>query len=141
MLTFELEPASLGLVTVKMRLARSNVDIEIGVQSEKTMSLLNDLRDKLTQAVTSSGCKVESLDIRVSPTPASTDIRENPSEGGSQNAAFGRFDGGGGFAGSNGFAQPRQSRELIRDEPPEESNAKSADRPVDRRVNARGIYL
>ena len=138
-LTFELEPGDLGAVTVKMRMTREKVDLDIVVQSETTLSMLNELRDKLASAVSNSGCKVESLDIRVSQTLASPDMRQNSSDGGNQRAPERSDAGGDGLAGNEGFGEQRRHRGYTAQQPA--SKTRSPRDSGDRRGRLGGVYL
>lgn len=66
-LTFELEPATLGALVVKMRMAQTHVEIEIEAQSSAALSHLHELREKMTTAVGATGCVVDALEIRIAP--------------------------------------------------------------------------
>lgn len=65
LLTIELEPASLGSVTVRMKMSRSSIDMQIRVDSLEALRTLDATRDKLVDAIQSSGCAVDSCTIRV----------------------------------------------------------------------------
>jgi flagellar hook-length control protein FliK len=86
-LTIELEPASLGAVTVKMRITRSNVDLQISVESQDALRTLGDSGDKLVEAMKSAGCSVSSYTIQATATPATADAAQYSPTWGNQNFA------------------------------------------------------
>ncbi|MBI1867219.1 MAG: flagellar hook-length control protein FliK, partial [Methylocystis sp.] len=86
-LTLELEPASLGTITVRMKMSRLNVDLQISVDSVGALHALNNARDKLVEAIQSSGCAVDSCTIQVGPTPTVADSSQYMAGGGGQNMA------------------------------------------------------
>lgn len=64
-LRFELEPASLGPVFVKMRMMQASVEIEIEARSQGALSYLQDAREQIAAAVSATGCTIEALDVRI----------------------------------------------------------------------------
>lgn len=114
-LRFELEPASLGALTVRMRMAQSRVEIAIETQSSEALSRLNELRDRMTGAVAASGCAVDALDLRVA-TPVSFDMSQpqtndgRPSNSQDHHAQRQEFSEGGGSQ-PRGQSQPRTRRD------------------------------
>ncbi|WP_157234796.1 flagellar hook-length control protein FliK [Methylosinus sp. LW4] len=96
-LTIELEPAALGAVTVKMKLAHSGIDMRISVESSEALRRLDSTREKLVEAMQSSGCTIDSCTIQIGPTAA---------DGANAQAAP---DNGGGFAQAGGGGREEQS--------------------------------
>lgn len=99
LLTIELEPDSLGAVTVKMKMSRSGIDMQIRVDSAEALRALDASRDKLVDAMQSSGCTVDSCTIQV----ASSVIPTAASDG-SQTMANGNGQG----SASSEWAADRQ---------------------------------
>lgn len=87
-LRFELEPESLGGIAVRMRMAQTGVEISIDVQSTATLSRLNDLRERLSNVVAATGCAIETLDIRISPS-LSLDVGQAQSQDGKSSDSHG----------------------------------------------------
>ncbi|BBU61638.1 hypothetical protein MSC49_15730 [Methylosinus sp. C49] len=96
-LTIELEPAALGAVTVKMKLAHSGIDMRISVESTEALRRLDSTREKLVEAMQSSGCTIDSCTIQ---------IGQSVPDGANAQAAP---DNGGGFAQSGGAGREEQS--------------------------------
>nr|WP_255461789.1 flagellar hook-length control protein FliK [Methylosinus sp. RM1] len=101
-LTIELEPASLGAVTVKMKLAHSGIDMRISVESPEALHRLDATRDRLVEAMQSSGCTVDSCTIQ---------IGQNVAVGGAAQAAS---DSGAAFAQSSGTGAGRDEQSVDR---------------------------
>ncbi|MCC3244651.1 hypothetical protein LG047_04840 [Methylocystis sp. WRRC1] len=66
-LKFELDPASLGSISVKMRMMQARVEIEIEVQTSDTLSILHDIKGKIATAIGVTGYAVDAFDIRIVP--------------------------------------------------------------------------
>jgi flagellar hook-length control protein FliK len=81
-LTIALEPASLGAVTVRMKMSGSNIDLDIKVESVDALQSLTNTRDQLVDAIKATGCAVDSCTIQVGSASGSSDS--------SQTAAFGQ---------------------------------------------------
>lgn len=102
-LTIELEPASLGSVVVKMKLAHSGIDMRISVTSTEALHRLDSTRDRLVEAMQSSGCTIDSCTIQ---------IGQNAADGGNAQAAP---DSGAGFAQSGGAGAGREEQGIGRE--------------------------
>jgi hypothetical protein len=96
-LTIELEPAALGAVTVKMKLAHSGIDMRISVESTEALHRLDATREKLVEAMQSSGCTIDSCTIQ---------IGQSVADAANAQAAP---DNGGAFAQSGGAEREEQS--------------------------------
>jgi hypothetical protein len=83
-LTIELEPATLGSVVVKMKMSRANVDIHISVDSQGALSALKSSREKLVDAIKSTGCSVSSYTIQTDVSSASANYSQDSAFPGSQ---------------------------------------------------------
>jgi len=68
-LKLDLEPVSLGCVSVKMRMSQSRIEVQIVVETTVARSILHDAKDKLASAIATTGCKMDAIDIRINPTP------------------------------------------------------------------------
>jgi hypothetical protein len=62
-LRFELEPAALGALSVKMRVSHTRVEIEIDTQSATTTNLLSQARDVLTSAIEHKGLALHAFEV------------------------------------------------------------------------------
>lgn len=71
-LKFEVEPAALGTISVRMRVTHSRVDIKIETESPSTSALLADARDRLTTAIGERGFALDSYDVRQNPSVPTT---------------------------------------------------------------------
>ena len=80
-LKFEIEPGSLGSITVKMRMTSARVAIEIAAQSATTYVLLQDVRERLTAVVGESGFAVDALSVQLSPATTPLDMRQDGGNG------------------------------------------------------------
>jgi hypothetical protein len=132
-LRFELQPASLGALVVKMRMTQACVEIEIESQSVSTVSRLNELRDRITNAVAATGCVVEAIDLRIAP-PLAPDTGQPQANDGRPPA-------------SQGFQSQRQdfsdgSKSGSRNHPQPQSQPKTGASPRnDGGGGAGGVYL
>jgi len=133
-LKFELEPASLGAVQVKMRMTQSRVEIEIDVQSVSTLSILHDIKDKLTNAVGATGCAVEALDIGIVPSNSPPDAGRVGSDEGGQAYPQGFQPGARGFGDSDRSGQRRGAHDANLAVDPRSGEPHSP-------VRAHGVYL
>lgn len=138
-LTFTLEPEALGAVTVKMRVMRLSVDIEIDVGTAKTQFLLNELKDRLAAAIDAGGVAVEAIDIRISSAPDSSDMRQPHDESRSGHAPMsGSRSGEDAFADGGEFSRPHKARASTPARRLREQNTHVPDHDRDR---TRGVYL
>ena len=101
-LTIELEPASLGAVVVKMKLAHSGIDMRISVESTEALRRLDSTRDQLVEAMQSSGCVIDSCTIQIGP---------NAADGANTQAAP---DSGAAYAQSSGAGAGRDDQSVDR---------------------------
>jgi hypothetical protein len=115
-LTFELEPASLGAVAVRMKIMRSRVELQINVETADALSLLTNCRDKLSQAIGAGGHEVASVSILVSSAPANLDTIQSTANHADAPASSDWRDGGeartggrDGMANGRGGAPSRSS--------------------------------
>lgn len=72
-LTIELTPPSLGTVTVRMKMSRGGVDLDIKVDSASALNALGATRDRLVDAIQASGYTVDSYTVHVGSASASSD--------------------------------------------------------------------
>jgi len=108
-LAFELEPRSLGAMSVRMRMSASNIELQISVDSVDALRLLGSARDKLLEAIESTGVKVDSFTVRVSPMPASADDSQNAPADRSQGAMSDNSEGHrGSLIGQDGAGRERK---------------------------------
>ncbi len=69
-LQLQLHPAELGLVTIKMRLAGDNLEMELQTSSEETAQLLRHDSEKLSGLLRGSGYRPDVISIQVKPPDA-----------------------------------------------------------------------
>lgn len=91
-LTFDLHPAQLGPVTVRMRMSGGHVEITIDVRTEGARSALIKSKDAIVETLTGHGLTLEAPEIRLSTPNAAV---ESASTASKQN----------GFSGADSFAQ------------------------------------
>jgi flagellar hook-length control protein FliK len=108
---FQLEPAELGGLMVKMRVRETGVEISIEAKSALTTNLLTDARDALSSAIQHKGMTLQVFDVTTQTEPAHS--RNAQGEGfGSSNSAWNtkeHMDQGGFF--SDGRPPRDQRRE------------------------------
>lgn len=75
-----LEPASLGAITVRMKLLQSRIEIEIDADAPSTLVLLHDAKEALASALDGAGLTLDALDLKMGLRPPSEMRRD---EGGS----------------------------------------------------------
>jgi hypothetical protein len=100
---FQLEPAALGAIMVRMRVTHSRVDVELETDSARTSALLMDARDDFTAAIGEKGMTVESFRVGLAP---SSPAPAGPAGAGVDDGQA-RYSGGGGFANEE---RPEQQR-------------------------------
>lgn len=86
-LRFELEPAELGGMMVKMRVRENGVEIVIEAKSASTTNLLNHARDALSSAIEHKGMSLQVFDV--------TTQTESSGPRSSQGEGFGTHNGAG----------------------------------------------
>lgn len=104
---FELEPVSLGPLSVKMRMSHARVEIEIEVQSGAVLAHLHDMKEKLASVVGATGYAVETLDIRASSAQPSSDIDQARGGDGGQTPSQESHSGERGFDEGEGSGRRR----------------------------------
>lgn len=109
-LRFEMEPAELGSIEVRMTVRHTRVDIKITADDPATMVLLSETRDVLASAVEESGRNLQSCEVSLTAaTPASSPARAGEDTT-LQNQQQQPFHGERGFASDERSNQrPRQS--------------------------------
>ena len=134
MLNIQLHPAELGVVTVKMRLAGDQLEMEVHASREETAEILKKDSEKLTGLLRASGYRPDTLTIHV--TPADASQPDNSTGQRQQSPAQSHF----GDSQTGGQSPDRRSGG--------EGEAKSNDRQMQRdgldevaHRNANGLYL
>lgn len=108
-LKFSLEPASLGAISVQMRVTQGRIEITIDTEHEATTALLIDAQHDLIAAIGKHGFNVDSLAVTAhSVQPSATEGRGD--------ATF--DDANSGDSGESGFASEDQSGGKDRQENP-----------------------
>ena len=143
MLTIELEPASLGVVTVKMKLAHSGIDMRISVESTEALRRLDSTRDQLVEAMQASGCVVDSCTIQIGQRADGANAMA-ASDGGTANAQSNgtgaeREEQSVGRQGAGHGGQDSDRRRGAGGETSEPTSKSEARRGADRRGD--GVYL
>ncbi len=69
-ISVQLEPESLGAVTLRMRLSGSNLQVRVDVAEPATLDLIQRERDRLQKSMTSDHVSIERLEIRAASGPA-----------------------------------------------------------------------
>ena len=69
-LTFDLHPATLGPLTIRMRLSGKQVEISIDVRSEDVRTILTQTKEAMVKALAEHGLRLETSDIRLTMTAA-----------------------------------------------------------------------
>ncbi|PPD45590.1 MAG: hypothetical protein CTY15_04200 [Methylocystis sp.] len=82
-LHLQIEPEALGALTIRMRMTRNQVEIEIDAQTPATAALLGEARDKLADALNQQGLALDCDDIRISQTQPSQPMSDERGSGAS----------------------------------------------------------
>lgn len=128
-LKFQVEPAALGAITVRMRVSQSRVDIELDAESARTSALLMDAQDHLTSAIGEKGMTLDSFKVSLNPSPAFTTGQE----------AAGRDDRPASHAGERGFAHEERPEQRQRDDAPPRSRQGRDEKPA--AIGSSGVVL
>ena len=81
-LEIRLDPESLGVVMVKMRLSGDALEIQVEADHQETLSLLRDNKDVLSQSLQSSGYKLDAMTLQASAGEAGSDAGQaSPGQG------------------------------------------------------------
>jgi chemotaxis protein MotD len=108
-LKFEMEPATLGSISVRMRVTHARVDIQITAENASTSVLLADTRDALGSAIGEKGFSLHSYEVVNSPsTSASPQNGQSQSNFNEQQRAY---------AGERGFTGDDRSDQRQRQAP------------------------
>jgi chemotaxis protein MotD len=124
-LKFQIEPASLGAISVKMRVTQSRIELQIEAQSARTSALIENTQDKLAAAISDKGYVLDSFKVHVEPGLSSPDAPRD-----------GQFSGGqAANSGERGFANEDRSGQRHREafqprEAPRRDEAASPSRPL-----------
>jgi hypothetical protein len=132
---FDLEPASLGAVGVKMRLSKTSVVIEMNVSAPAAMDYLRDRRDALRKCIETTGVSVDALTVTISPASAPNPKLSNGAESEPKGFAANGRDASDAGAGRDGANPDRNGQK--RDSKSEEK----APGGFGRRIGAAGVYL
>ncbi|MBJ6123929.1 flagellar hook-length control protein FliK [Microvirga splendida] len=132
-LSLQLNPVELGLVTVKMRLSGDSLEMELQVEKQETAELLRNDAEKLSSLLRASGYRPDAITIQAAE-PASHDrnsfqrLQQGAQDQGFQGNANGQSNSSGQHHGSN------------RREEAEFRNGPKQDRTSDRSSSG-GVYL
>ncbi len=121
MLRMQIEPASLGSLSIKMRVSKTHVEIEIEAQTPATAALLSGTREKLAEAISRQGLSLDVGDIKVSQAQNAASVNDESAS-----------RGGGGSSGERGYAdgepadrRQRQANSPNESRPPDQGVARS----------------
>lgn len=81
-LKFDLEPATLGSISVRMRVTHMRVDIKIDAESASTCALLNETRETLNAAIAQKGLTLESYEVALGASPSPSPPPATSGQGG-----------------------------------------------------------
>lgn len=90
-LKFEIEPESLGAISVRMKITQARVEISMEARADVAPALI-DAQDRLSAAIGEKGMTLESFDIRIA-APAHAAPSQDSSPGGGGNFERGAHDG------------------------------------------------
>jgi hypothetical protein len=120
-LRFEVEPETLGSISVRMRVTHTGVDIQIAADNASTSALLFDTRESLTAAIGEKGLNLHSYEVMLSQAPAPANAPGGQSETGFDERRQ-AYAGERGYAGDDRPGQRSrqgpQQEERRRDDPP-----------------------
>jgi flagellar hook-length control protein FliK len=107
-LNFQIEPASLGAISVKMRVTQSRIELQIDAQSPATSALIANTHERLAAAIRDNGFVLDSFKIHVDPGLTSSAAPQD-----------GHFAGGqAGNSGQQGYANEDRSGQRQRESAP-----------------------
>lgn len=101
-LTFQLEPESLGTIAVRMKLIHTRVELQIWVDNIDALALLTESRDDLVRAISAGGHSVEGISVKVSSAPALSDSRRSDAGAGDFTNSVSGHESDGGKRGGGG---------------------------------------
>lgn len=104
-LNLQLNPAELGVVTIRMRLAGDGLEMELHAEREETAELLRNDADKLSGLLKASGYRPDMITIQS--TEASTNDRQSFQRSSQGQPSQGQDFQQGGAAGQGGSSQHR----------------------------------
>ena len=109
-LNVQLEPESLGTVTLRMRLSGNHLSIRVDVAEPATLDMIQRDRDRLQKSMTTESVSVDQLEIRSAREPAPVTSGDNANatrqDASPQGQASRQNDG----AAGNGAQQRRETR-------------------------------
>lgn len=111
-LKFEMEPAALGGISVRMRVTHSRLDIQIAAENPSTSTLLADTRDALVAAIGEKGFSLHSYEVLNM--PAATAPPSSNGAGQNQSNLSGQQQN---YAEERGF--PRHDRDQRQEQEPQ----------------------
>jgi len=126
-LNLQLQPAELGVVTIRMRLAGESLEMELHVEREETAQLLRNDSEKLSALLRGSGYRPDSINIQVGDAAAQdrAAAHRQSSDFGSQSQSFHQSQAGqdGGHGHRDG--QHANERAEVRSNASESSTVRS----------------
>jgi flagellar hook-length control protein FliK len=131
-LSLQLNPVELGLVTIKMRLSGDSLEMELHVEKQETAELLRNDTERLSSLLRTSGYKPDVINIQTTETPNHDRNSFQRPHSGAQDQSFqGNADGQNHSSRHHG--QHGRDEAEIRNEPKQNRTAGSS--------SSGGIYL
>jgi chemotaxis protein MotD len=134
----QLEPESLGSVTVRMRLSGARLSIQLDVARPETLAMITRQQDVLHRSLGSENCHVDSLTIRAAVTADAPAASQGTQSGTSQDS--GR-NGASQQGDATAFAGGRSNGQRERQDTPKRLQNEEISGASDRAAAARGLYL
>ncbi|MDB5596822.1 MAG: putative Chemotaxis motD protein [Hyphomicrobiales bacterium] len=134
----QLEPESLGSVTVRMRLSGARLSIQLDVARPETLAMITRQQDVLHRSLGSEHCHVDSLTIRAAVAADAPAASQGAQSGTSQDSGRNSASQQGDAAA---FAGSRSNGQRERQDTPERLQNEEISGASDRAAAARGLYL
>lgn len=138
-LNVQLEPESLGTVTLRLRLSGNQLSVRVDVAEPATLEMIQRERDRLQKSMTSESVSIDRLEIRAAqdaaPVTAGDNANATRQESNPQGQASRQND-------NNGAGNGAQQRRETRGEPPTGREGRHGqDNDSTRDADSRGVYL
>jgi chemotaxis protein MotD len=137
-LDLQLEPPTLGTVSIKLNLSADGLAVEVQANQSTTVDLLQKDKQSLTQGLSGAGYTVSGVDISLAPANhAAAGFADQGAQQGSSGLPSGDAQGNGGSQTQNGGGHDssRQQQRQSAYETPE------APRPAAQRSTGSGLYI
>lgn len=125
-ITFRLEPAHLGHLNIRMRIAAASVEIEISSGESSVINALQGVREKLDEALTAKGYRLDTLNLQTFPVQTVSQGNSSPIDSSPANVPRNSSNEQSGFANDGQRQQQKHEQTSFF-----ESAALEGDGPVD----------